>query len=97
MLKLSEIIVAPHETEKAHKIDQNGVYIFRVANSANKTLIKKAFQKYYGVEVLNVQIIKIQPKKRGLKNRVVQKRSLGKKAIIRTAGGKVIEVNQIKV
>lgn len=97
MLKLSEIILAPHETEKAHQNPKAGTHVFKVATRATKSLVKQALEKYYGLKIATVRITKIQPKKRSLRNRIIQKRAPGKKAIVQTVGEKAIDVNQIKV
>ena len=85
------ILRSPHVTEKATDLLKQNQYIFRVWPKSNKTEIKKTIEGIYGVNVVNVKVINIHPKKRRLG------RTLGwkvgyKKAIVRLKEGQKIEV-----
>ena len=88
--KYLEIIKAPVITEKSANIAQNeGKYAFKVDPKANKTEIKLAIEKIFGVKVESIRTINVHPKKRrvgrytGLTNRK-------KKAIVKLAQGQTI-------
>ena len=86
------------ETEKSHKGQKDGKYTFQIRSDANKKNVKDAIEKYYGVKVKSVKIIKIQPKTRSVgRGRTITKRKQGKKVIVTTVGAKPIEPNKIKV
>ena len=87
--KYLEIIKAPVITEKSSVMGQNGEYAFYVDPKANKTEIKLAIEKIFGVKVESIRTINVHPKKRrvgrytGLTNRK-------KKAIVKLAQGQTI-------
>ena len=87
--KYLEIIKAPVVTEKASVMGQNGEYAFYVDPKANKTEIKLAIEKIFGVKVESIRTINVHPKKRrvgrytGLTNRK-------KMAIVKLAQGQTI-------
>lgn len=89
--KYLDIIKAPVVTEKSANMGQNGEYAFYVDPKANKTEIKLAIEKIFGVKVENIRTINVHPKKRrvgrytGLTNRK-------KKAIVKLAQGQTIEL-----
>jgi large subunit ribosomal protein L23 len=60
------IIKEPHISEKATNLAQKNKYTFKVYANANKPQIKKSVEGIYGVNVLNVNMIKIPKKKRRL-------------------------------
>ena len=88
-----EIIKAPVVTEKSAKIAQEeNKFAFYVDPKANKTEIKAAIEKIFGVNVVGISTMNVVPKKKrvgrhtGLTNRK-------KKAIVRLAEGQSIELN----
>ncbi len=89
--KYLDIIKAPVVTEKSSNMDQNGEYVFYVDPKANKTEIKLAIEKIFGVKVEDIRTINVHPKKKrvgrytGLTNRK-------KKAIVKLAQGQTIEL-----
>lgn len=86
-----KILIAPHITEKATELAKENQYVFKVYPEANKTEIKKAIENLYGVDVLDVKIIKI-PKKRRRLGRISGWRKGYKKAIVKIKEGQKIEV-----
>ena len=89
--KYLDIIKAPVVTEKSANMGQENVYSFYVDLKANKTEIKLAIEKIFGVKVEDIRTINVHPKKRrvgrytGLTNRK-------KKAIVKLAQGQTIEL-----
>ena len=89
--KAYRILKIPQVTEKATDLTKKNQYVFRIFPKANKTEIKKAVNELYGVDVLNVKIIKVPAKKRRL-GRISGLRKGYKKAIVRVKEGQKIEV-----
>lgn len=85
------ILETPHVTEKATDFIAKNKYVFKVFPQANKVEIKKAIESFYGVDVLNVKIINIPPKKRRLGKQKGWREGY-KKAIVRIKEGQKIEV-----
>jgi large subunit ribosomal protein L23 len=78
-------------TEKAHAAISIGKYVFHVAPSATKQLVKKSIEEVYGVPVTAVNMIHI-PKKRRVFGRSVGWKSSLKKAIVTLKKGESIEL-----
>jgi large subunit ribosomal protein L23 len=89
--EISQILIAPQITEKTTMLAQKNQYVFKVHSRANKTEIKKAIEKVYNVQVLDVKIINIPGKKRRLGKISGWKKGY-KKAIVKTKEGQKIEV-----
>ncbi len=85
------ILKSPQVTEKATDLTKKNQYIFKVFPRANKSEVKKAVNELYGVDVLDVKIIKVPAKKRRL-GRISGWRKGYKKAIIKVKEGQKIEV-----
>lgn len=92
MNKYNEIILAPVITEKTAGMETEGRYAFKVAGTANKTEIKNAVEKLFGVKVTSVNTMNSHPKKKrvgkyeGMTNKY-------KKAIVTLAEGNTISFN----
>ena len=85
-----EIIKAPVITEKSANMAQNeGKYAFKVANKANKTEIKQAIEKKFGVKVEKVNITNSHPKKKRV-GKYTGMTSKYKKAIVTLKKGETI-------
>ncbi len=86
-----KVLKVVHISEKATDLVEKNQYTFKVSNRANKPEIKRAIENTYGVDVLDVNIIKVPRKKRRL-GRITGWRKGYKKAIIRVKEGQKIEV-----
>jgi large subunit ribosomal protein L23 len=89
----SQIILAPRITEKGAYTAEQGVYIFNVAEDANKQEIAAAIKKIYKVEPRMVRVARVPTKQvftRGT-NRWGKTRS-GKKAYVYLKKGDTIEL-----
>ena len=85
-----DIILAPVITEKSANMAQNeGKYAFKVANKANKTEIKQAIEKKFGVKVEKVNITNSHPKKKRV-GKYTGMTSKYKKAIVTLKKGETI-------
>lgn len=85
---ISGVLVRPVITEKA---TLTGTYIFEVTQSANKSEVKKAVQRAYGVTPKNVRIMNVSGK-RVRWGRVEGTRKNWKKAVVRLKDGDSINV-----
>jgi large subunit ribosomal protein L23 len=88
-----QIVLAPVVSEKSYHAAVNGTYTFRVHNDAHKTQIRQAVEELFEVNVLRVNIVKVQskPKRRG---QIRGRRQGWKKAIVQLKPGQTIEVFQ---
>lgn len=76
-------------SEKSTELASQNKYVFKITKQAGKFQIKEAVEGYYGVQVVGVNTIKINPKKR------IQGRTIGwkkgyKKAIVTLQSGDTI-------
>lgn len=86
-----DVIVRPVVSEKSYGLLDQGKYTFIVDPRANKTEIKIAIEKIFGVKVLKVNTLNRagKRKRRGL---TVGKRPDAKRAIVTLAPGDEIEI-----
>ena len=56
-MDFSDLIIAPITTEKSVKDNQKNKYHFRVPTNAHKDVIKKAIEKKFGVNVLDIATV----------------------------------------
>jgi len=85
------VLKSPQVTEKATNLTKKNQYIFKIFPRANKSEVKKAVNELYGVDVLDVKIIKVPAKKRRL-GKISGWRKGYKKAIVKIKEGQKIEV-----
>jgi large subunit ribosomal protein L23 len=85
------VILAPVVSEKSYSLIEDAKYTFKVHPDAHKTQIRQAVEQLFKVQVLEVKIIKVQPKpkRRGLYRGT---RSGYKKAIVKLAPGNSIQL-----
>ena len=86
-----EVLIAPVVSEKSYgQIVQNR-YTFKVHKDAHKTQVRQAVEQLFDVSVLNVNIVKVQPKpkRRGATTGV---KPGWKKAIVQLKPGDSIEI-----
>ena len=86
-----DIIITPVITERSMDNLQAGKYTFKVAKDANKSEIKKAVEKLFGVEVDKVTTMNVRGKEKRM-GRFVGTTASWKKAIVTlTEDSKAIE------
>ena len=85
------VIKEPHITEKSAILAEQNQYVFKVYPDANKIDIKRAIKEIYGVDVEEVRIIKIPPKKRR-RGQIEGIKPGYKKAIVKVKKGQKIEI-----
>ena len=92
MSNYHDIIIAPIITEKSASLEQKGTYVFKVANKANKTEIKQAIEKIFGIKVVNVTTLNVHPKKKRV-GRYTGMSNKYKKAYVKLAEGNTINID----
>lgn len=85
------ILKEPHISEKSTRLGSQNQYTFKVWPQSNKSEIKKAVEKIWGVDVEKVRIVNIPSKKRRL-GRTEGRRPGFKKAIVTLKEGQKIDV-----
>ena len=88
-----QIVLAPIVSEKSYHGSVYGKYTFKVHQDAHKTQIRHAIEELFEVNVVRVNIIKVQakPKRRG---QIKGIKPGWKKAIVQLKPGQTIEVFQ---
>lgn len=86
-----KILVKPLVTEKATNLSGQNKYVFIVSIDANKIEVSKAIEEVYGVNPINVNIIKMKGKQVA-RGRVAGRRKDFKKAIVTLKKGETIQV-----
>jgi len=85
------VIKEPHISEKATTLSGGNRYVFKVYPNRNKIEIKKAVEGVYGVDVLEVNVIKIPKKKRRL-GKIQGFKSGYTKAVVKIRDGQKINI-----
>src|SRR3989344_430630 len=83
-----KLLTSPHISEKATMLGE-GRYVFKVADGANKSALKKAVRDRYGVEVRSVNIVAERDKTRR-RGQIAGVKSGFKKAVVTLKAGQVI-------
>lgn len=84
------VLQSPHISEKATLLgDKSNQYVFKVRKDSSKTDIKKAIETSFGVNVVNISVMNMKPRKMRL-GRIEGTRKAWKKAIVRLKEGEVI-------
>ncbi|MEL7128658.1 MAG: 50S ribosomal protein L23 [Pseudomonadota bacterium] len=86
-----DAILAPHITEKATLVAEDGKYIFKVAIDANKAAIKDAVEALFKVKVSKVNTIKVKGKTKRFRG-TMGRRPDWKKAIVTLEGDQALDV-----
>jgi large subunit ribosomal protein L23 len=86
-----KILIKPVVTEKATNLVAENKYAFVVANDANKIEIAKSVKAIYDVDVLDVNIIRVNGKK-VTRGRIRGKRNDFKKAVVTIAKGQSLSL-----
>ena len=86
-----DVLIAPVVSEKSYGLLDQNKYTFIVAPTANKTEIKIAVEKIFGVKVLKVNTMNREGKRK-LTRLGIGKRSNTKRAIVQIAAGERIDI-----
>ena len=87
-----DIIFAPVITEKSASMEEKNTYVFKVDVRANKTQIKQAIEKAFGVKVEKINTLNVNPKTKRV-GRYTGKTNSYKKAIVKLAEGHTISLD----
>ena len=85
-----DIIIAPVVSEKSYDLIEQGVYTFKVSTKASKPEIRDAVEAIWGVEVLKVNTLNRNGKRKRTRgtNRIGQRPDT-KRAIVTLAAGEI--------
>ena len=92
-LRLYDVVLAPHITEKSTMVSEHNAVVFKVANDASKPQIKAAIEALFNVSVTKVNTILTKGKTKKWKG-APYKRSDVKKAIVTLAEGQSIDITE---
>ena len=90
-IHLYDTIISPVVTEKSTNLSEQNKIVFKVSNKLNKIIIKKNIEKIFKVNVIKVNIINKQPRKKIAKGKKVKIQGY-KKAIITLKKGQNIDL-----
>ena len=82
MIQYEDILLEPVLSEKANMLREQGKYVFKVAQSANKVQIKEAVRRLFNVHPLSCTVMVVGGKPKRLRYREGYT-STWKKAIVR--------------
>ena len=88
-MNIHEVLIRPMITEKSTIMAEIGKYSFRVAPKANKTLIKEAVQKTFGVKVVDVNITMLRGKMKRYGPRFKKQPDVKKAVVTLKSGDKI--------
>jgi len=86
-----KILKSPHVSEKATELTKLNQYEFKVWPRSSKAEIKKAVEDIYKVDVLDVKVMEVSPRKRRL-GKITGFKKGYKKAIVKLRKGQKIEI-----
>ena len=90
-MHLYDTIISPIVTEKSTNLSEQNKIVFKVSNKLNKIILKKNIEKIFKVNVIKVNIINKQPRKKITRGKKVKIQGY-KKAIITLKKGQSIDL-----
>ena len=87
-----DVLVAPVISEKSYGLLEEGKYTFLVAPHANKTEIKIAVEKVFGVKVVSVNTINRQGKRKRTRSGYGKRKDTKRAIVTLSAESKPIEI-----
>lgn len=87
-----DILIAPVISEKSYGLLEENKYTFVVAPHANKTQIKIAVQKVFGVEVLSVNTLNRQGKRKRTRTGYGRRKNTKRAVVTLSEDSKPIEI-----
>ena len=91
-IHLYDTILSPVVTEKSTNLSEQNKIVFKVSNKLNKIILKKNIEKIFKVNVIKVNIINKQPRKKIARGKKVKIQGY-KKAIITLKKGQNIDLS----
>ena len=90
-IHLYDKILSPVVTEKSTNLSDQNKIIFKVPNKTNKINLKKNIEKIFKVNVIKINILNKQPRKKNVRGKKVKVKGY-KKAIITLKKGQNIDL-----
>ena len=90
-IHLYDTIISPIVTEKSTNLSEQNKIVFKVSNKLNKIILKKNIEKIFKVNVIKVNIINKQSRKKITKGKKVKIQGY-KKAIVTLKKGQSIDL-----
>ncbi len=90
-IHLYDTIISPVVTEKSTNLSEQNKIVFKVSNKLNKIILKKNIEKIFKVNVIKVNIINKQSRKKITKGKKVKIQGY-KKAIVTLKKGQSIDL-----
>ena len=90
-IHLYDTIISPVVTEKSTNLSEQNKIVFKVSNKLNKIILKKNIEKIFKVNVIKVNIINKQSRKKITRGKKVKMQGY-KKAIITLKKGQSIDL-----
>ena len=90
-MHLYDTIISPIVTEKSTNLSEQNKIVFKVSNKLNKIILKKNIEKIFKVNVIKVNIINKQSRKKITRGKKVKIQGY-KKAIITLKKGQSIDL-----
>ena len=90
-IHLYDTIISPVVTEKSTNLSEQNKIVFKVSDKLNKIILKKNIEKIFKVNVIKVNIINKQPRKKITKGKKVKIQGY-KKAIITLKKGQSVDL-----
>jgi len=85
----NDVIIKPVISEKSTALMEENKYVFKVAMSSNKLMVKQALKDLFGVTPEKVNIVNVRGKNRRLRYKVGKKAAWKKAIITLTAGDSI--------
>lgn len=87
------LLSRPRITEKAYALNAQNKYVFEVTKTSTKKSVKRAVEEVYGVNVADVNMVRLPAKKRvSPQSRTAGFKGAVKKAIVTVVKGQAIEL-----
>ena len=90
-IHLYDTIISPVVTEKSTNLSEQNKIVFKVSNKLNKIILKKNIEKIFKVNVIKVNIINKQSRKKITRGKKIKVKGY-KKAIITLKKGQSIDL-----
>jgi len=87
-----DVLIAPVISEKSYGLLEEGKYTFLVAPKANKTEIKIAVEKVFGVKVVSVNTLNRQGKRKRSRTGIGKRKDTKRAVVTLSAESKPIEI-----
>lgn len=91
MIEYNSILIEPVLSEKTNSLREEGKYVFKIDPRANKTMVKEAVRRLFGVHPVSCTVMTVKGKPKRQRGRPGYTASW-KKAVVRLAANETIAV-----